>query len=187
MLVQGRSCSVAIDTVCLSVKSDSVAIESKVGTSGSCDSDLDSRDESKKDDESLQEVYEKIYAQWLKVCASNQASNGEIQVLRDLNAKAESKISELELLLTEKSENLNSVTTELERTQKSLRLLNNGSSKMDHLIITSKSFGDHGGIGYSSGSKTVFINSGLLDDSMNVSVKNICCNKATYCNKQICE
>ena len=77
----------------------------------------------------------------------------------------------VELLLTEKSENLKSVTTKLEITQKSLRLLNNGSSKLDHLITTGKSFSDHGGIGYkgeSSGSKTIFIKSGLLD---NVSVK----------------
>ena len=45
---------------------------------------------------------------------------------------------------------------------------------MDHLITTSKSFGDHSDIGYkgeTSGSKTIFINSGLLDDSLNVSVK----------------
>ena len=62
----------------------------------------------------------------------------------------------------------------LEKTQKLLRLLNNGSSKLDHLITTSKSFGDHGGIGYkgeSSGSKTIFVKSGLLNDSLNVSVE----------------
>ena len=41
------------------------------------------------------------------------------------------------------------------------------------MITTGKSFGDHSGIGYkgkSSGSKTIFINFGLLDDSLNVSV-----------------
>ena len=108
------------------------------------------------------------------VYTSNRALNGEIQVLRNLNAKAEGKIFELELLLVEKSENLKSITTKLERTQKSLRLLNNGSSKLDHLITTSKSFGDHGGVGYKgeySGSKTIFIKSGLLDDSINISMK----------------
>ena len=86
-----------------------------------------------------------------------------------------------------------SVTIKLERTQKSLRLLNNGSSKLGHLITTGKSFGDHGGIRYkgeSSSSKTVFINSGLLDDSINISVKTCCefyCNKAASCNRQVCE
>ena len=57
-----HSGSVTTDTVCLSVKSDSVVTESKVATSGSCDSDSDSEDESKKDDESLYEAYEKMYA-----------------------------------------------------------------------------------------------------------------------------
>ena len=61
-------------------------------------------------------------------------------MLHDLNAKAEGKISELELLFAEKTETLKLVTIELERTQKSLRLLNNGSSKLDHLITTGKSF-----------------------------------------------
>ena len=95
-------------------------------------------------------------------------------MLCDLNAKTEGKISELELLLAEKSKNLKLVTTELERTQKSLRLLNNSSNKLDHLITTSKSFGDHNGLVYkgeSFGSKTIFINSGLFHDSINVSMK----------------
>ena len=42
------------------------------------------------------------------------------------------------------------------------------------MITTDKSFGNHNGIGYkgeSSDSKTVFINSSLLNDPINVSVK----------------
>ena len=95
-------------------------------------------------------------------------------MLHDLDEKAKGKISELETLLAEKAETLKTVTSELERTQKSLRLLNNGSSKFDHLITTSKSFDDHSGIGYkgeTSSSKTVFINYGLLDDSLKILVK----------------
>ena len=93
---------------------------------------------------------------------------------RELNTKAEGKVSELEVLLTGKTEDLKSVTIELERTQKLLRLLNNNSSKLDLLITTSKSFDDYGSVGYkgeSSSSKTVFVKSGLLDDSFSVSVK----------------
>ena len=80
-----KDCSepVATDTICLSVKSDSSVIECKAKTSHSHESDLDNGEESKKDEESLQEAYEKMYTQWLKVCASNCALNGEIQVLRD--------------------------------------------------------------------------------------------------------
>ena len=115
-----------------------------------------------------------MYGQWLKVYASNRALNGEIHVLRDFNEKAIGKISKLETLLAEKSEALKAVTSKLERTQKSLRLLNNGSRKLDHLITTVKSFGNHSGIGYkgeTSSSKIVFINFGLLDDFLNVLVK----------------
>ena len=88
--------------------------------------------------------------------------------------KPEGKVVQLEALLVEKVENLKSVTTKLERTQNALRLLNNGTSKLDHLITIGQSFGDHNCVGYkgkSSGSKTIFVKSGLLDDSINVSVK----------------
>ena len=57
-----KDCSelVATDTICLSVKSDSVEIECKAATSHSHELDLDSGEESKKDEESLHEAYEKI-------------------------------------------------------------------------------------------------------------------------------
>ena len=54
-------------------------------------------------------------------------------MLHDLNAKAEGKIFELEMLIAEKDENLKSIAIELERTEKTVRLLNNGTSKLDHL------------------------------------------------------
>ena len=49
-------------------------------------------------------------------------------------------------------------------------MLNNGTSKLDHLITIGKSFDDHSGVGYkdeSSGIKTAFVKSRLLDDSVN--------------------
>ena len=174
LFMQGRSDFVATDSVCLSMKSNIVATDNKSATSSTCHSDSNSGDDSKKDDESLQEAYKKIYTQWLKVSASNQALNSEIQVLCELNPKAEGKIFELEVLLAKKVEDLKSVTTKLERTQKSLRFLNNSLSKLNHLITTGKSFGDHGDIGYkseSSSSRTIFVKSSLLDDSINVSGK----------------
>ena len=172
-----KDCSepVTTDTIFLSVKSNSVATECKASTSHSHESDLDSGEESEKDLESLQEAYENMYTQWLKVCASNRAINGEIQVLRDLNEKIKGKISQLEVMITEKEKSLKSVAIELERTKKRLRLLNNGSNKLDHLITTGKPFGDDSGIEYkgdSSSSRIVFVKSGLLDNSLNNAVKN---------------
>ena len=76
------------------------------------------------------------------------------------------------MLIAEKDEKLKSIATELERTQKILRLLNNGTSRLDHLITTGKSFGDHTSIGYkdeSSRTKIMFIKFGLLTDTIDVS------------------
>ena len=132
-----------------------------------CDSDSNSEDESEKDDESLQEAYENT--QWLKVCATNRALNGEIQELRDLKAIAKGKVVQLETLLAEKDENLNSIAIELESTKKTLCLLHNRTSNLDHLITSGKSFGDHSGIGFkgdSSSVKTMFIKFRLLIESV---------------------
>ena len=95
-------------------------------------------------------------------------------MLRDLNTKVKGKISKLEVLRVEKDENLKSVAIKLERTQKMVRLLNNGASKLNHLITIDKSFSDHSGVGYkgeSSDTKAIFVKSSLLDDSINVSIK----------------
>ena len=62
VLVQGRSGSVATDHVCMSIKSNIVATESKTTASSLCDSVLDSGDESKNGNESLQKTYEKMYS-----------------------------------------------------------------------------------------------------------------------------
>ena len=127
----------------------------------------------KKDDESLQEAYERMYTQWLKMYATNRALNSEIQELRDLKTKAEGKVVQLEALLAEKDEYFKSVVTEFERTQKTPSLLNNDTSKLDHLITTSKSFDDHCSVGYkgvSSSSKTMFVKSPFLVDSISVPV-----------------
>ena len=135
-------------------------------------SDSESEDEFENDDESLQKAYEKIYTQWLTVYATNQAMSSEIQNLRNLKVKAKGKVLQLEALLAEKDENLKFVAIKLEKTQKMLRLLNNETSKLDHLITTGKSFGGHSGVGYkgeSSSTKIVFVKSGLLTDSIDVS------------------
>ena len=62
VLVQELSGSIATDTICLSAKSNTVATESKIAANSLCESDSDNGDESKKDDESLQEAYEKMYS-----------------------------------------------------------------------------------------------------------------------------
>ena len=68
------------------------------------------------------------------------------------------------------------------------RLLNNNISKLDHLITTGKSFGDHNGVRYkgeSYGSKTIFLKSGLFDDSINVSIKKYFLKSVAIVNKSV--
>ena len=59
MLMQRRSGSVATYVVCMSVKSNTVATYRKMVAISLCGSNSDSGDESKNNDESLQEVYTK--------------------------------------------------------------------------------------------------------------------------------
>ena len=66
------------------------------------------------DDECLQEAYEKMYTQWLKVFATNWALGSENQDLHNLKNKAEGKVLQLEALIAEKDEKLKSVAIELE-------------------------------------------------------------------------
>ena len=56
LFMQGCLGFIATDTICLSTKSDTVAIDSKSATSSLCDLDSDCGDESEKDDESLLEA-----------------------------------------------------------------------------------------------------------------------------------
>ena len=76
--MQGHSGSVVIDIVCLSVKLDIVATDSKSASSSLYNSDSDYGDQFEKDNESLQEAYRNMYTQWMKVCVTNRALNSEI-------------------------------------------------------------------------------------------------------------
>ena len=87
VLEKGRSGVVAIDTVYMSVKLDIVALDSKTTTNSSCGFDLDNGNEFENNNESLQEAYEKMYTQWLKVCAINRALGSENQELRNPKIK----------------------------------------------------------------------------------------------------
>ena len=54
---------VATESVCVSAKIGSVTLENKLATRSECGSESDSGDESEKDNESLHEAYQKMYAQ----------------------------------------------------------------------------------------------------------------------------
>ena len=74
--------------------------------------------------------------------------------------------------MAEKDEKLKSIATDLKRTQKTPHMLNNGTSRLDHMITLGKIFGNNSVIdfkGESFASKTMFIKSDLLNDSIDPS------------------
>ena len=75
-----------------------------------------------------------------------QASN-----LLDDKAKFKSKVIHYKSLLTDKDNQLLVVTTELENTKKSLKMMNSGTQKLDQILSLGKSSSDYHGLGYQHG------------------------------------
>ena len=74
--------------------------------------------------------------------------------------------------MVEKKEKLRCVTTEPEKTKKTLCMLNVGTSKLDQRTSFRKPFGDHSDIGLrgeNSASKIVFVKSSLASNLVNPS------------------
>ena len=75
-----------------------------------------------------------------------QASN-----LLDDKAKLESEVIHYKALLTEKDNQLLAMTTELENTKKSLKMMSSGTQMLNHILSLGKSSLDHHGLGYQHG------------------------------------
>ncbi|PON99332.1 hypothetical protein TorRG33x02_048750 [Trema orientale] len=123
------------------------------------DTDSDS-DESELNEESIRASYENMYSQWIRVVDQNRSLEGRNSALIQDKENSENKVQKLEALLAEKEAKLKEVSAELERTQKSLKMLNSGTSKLDHILSVGKTSSDHKGLGFKgehSNSKTVFV------------------------------
>ncbi|XP_019093255.1 PREDICTED: uncharacterized protein LOC109129457 [Camelina sativa] len=117
------------------------------------DSDSDGEDMSY---EELGKSYEKLYAHWLKVVDDN-------SVLIKEKLELEAKVVEAEKYATEKGEEALQAKVQLEETQKNLRMLNNGTEKLDHILTIDKT--DKCGLGYEgkvSKSDPGFVSSGKI-------------------------
>ena len=104
------------------------------------------------------------------------------------NETLESKVQVLETLVTEEESKLKEVSLELERTQKSFKMLNSGTSKLEHILTIGKPSRDQRGLGFvgeTSGSKTMFVkgfdsqNVATLVSSMKI---NVATNRKTVSN-----
>ncbi|GMN44885.1 hypothetical protein TIFTF001_014087 [Ficus carica] len=119
------------------------------------DSELDcSSDDDDLSFEDIQRAYEEMYNKLIQVCKINKSLDLEE---KDVLKRA---VINYEFLVAEKERKLQETRLELENTQKSLKMLNSGMAKLDHILSIGKSSGDHHGLGYmgeSSSSKTMFV------------------------------
>ncbi|KAH9671430.1 hypothetical protein KPL70_017375 [Citrus sinensis] len=85
----------------------------------------------------------------------------QVSNLLDDKAKLESEVIHYKSLLTDKDNQLLAVTTELENTKKSLKMISSGTQKLNHILSLGKSSSDHHGLGYQhskdSNSQSVFV------------------------------
>ncbi|KAG7552427.1 Zinc finger CCHC-type [Arabidopsis thaliana x Arabidopsis arenosa] len=99
-----------------------------------CESDAESID-----DEEFAENYRALYEHWLKMVEEN-------SVLTKEKLKLEAKVIEAQKYAAEKEEEASQAKVQLEETQKNLRMLNNGTKKLDHILNIGKT--DKCGLGF---------------------------------------
>ncbi|XP_020872583.1 uncharacterized protein LOC110226192 [Arabidopsis lyrata subsp. lyrata] len=108
------------------------------------------------DDEEFAENYRALYEHWLKMVEEN-------SVLTKEKLKLEAKVIEVQKYAAEKEEEASQAKVQLEETQKNLRMLNNGTKKLDHILNIGKI--DKCGLGFEgklSKSDPVFVYGGKI-------------------------
>ncbi|XP_024018585.1 uncharacterized protein LOC112090762 [Morus notabilis] len=126
------------------VVTESVATVSAT-TSGRIVDDTDFGDETEDDSDDddlslgkIQEAYKKMYSKWLVVCKRNKSLEDEVGVLTKERDELKKAATNYEILATKHQGKLAETRLELEQTQKNLRMLNSGTSKLDHLLSQQK-------------------------------------------------
>ena len=103
----------------------------------------------------FQEAYDNIYSQWLRICNENHSLVSDKNVFLDFENKADKKVQ-----VSFKEEKISDISSELERTQKNIKMLNFDSVNLEQILFNGKTIGDHKGLGFKgeySNSKTGFV------------------------------
>ncbi|KAG7568595.1 Zinc finger CCHC-type [Arabidopsis thaliana x Arabidopsis arenosa] len=120
------------------------------------DNDQSDDDAASISDEEFHENYKALYEHWLKMVEEN-------SVLTKEKLKLEAKVIEAQKYAAEKEEEASQAKVQLEETQKNLRMLNNGTKKLDHILNIGKT--NKCGLGFKgslSKSDPVFVYSGKI-------------------------
>ncbi|WZZ91022.1 LOW QUALITY PROTEIN: hypothetical protein YC2023_119601 [Brassica napus] len=129
---------VAFTTFMSGSKTKSAVGSASASVSGSsCGGDDDAGSDDEGGTFDLAGNYEKLYEHWLKLVETNSDLAKE-------KAKLEAQVAEALKYASEKEEEARQAGAQLAETQKNLRLLNNGTNQLDHLL----SIGDRCGLGY---------------------------------------
>ena len=97
-------------------------------------SDLDSSDKEEPSTEDIQEAYQIMYENWLKVCKTNKSLKEKIVKLNKEKEVMKRAAVNYEFLASERERKIQQISIELTNTQKSLKMLNSGSTKLDHIL-----------------------------------------------------
>ncbi|KAG7560049.1 Zinc finger CCHC-type superfamily [Arabidopsis thaliana x Arabidopsis arenosa] len=120
------------------------------------DNDQSDDDAASISDEEFHENYKALYEHWLKMVEEN-------SMLTKEKLKLEAKVVEAQKYAAEKEEEASQAIVQLKKTQKNLRMLNNGTKKLDHILNIGKT--DKCGLGFDGKllkSDPVFVSSGKI-------------------------
>lgn len=124
---------------------------------------------------SLEESYQNMYSQWLRVCYENWSLVSKNITLIDLIQREKSKFQVQELLSTivERDKKIREISIELERAQKALKMISLNTSQLDQILSSRKPTRDHFGLGCRGNnfnSKNIFIKGSTVVPTSSVSV-----------------
>ena len=105
------------------------------------ESDIDNSDGKEPSTEDIQEAYQIMYENWIKVCKTNKVLKENVVELTKEKEVLKRTTINYEFLALDRERKIQQINTALINIQKNLKLLNLGSSKLDHILsmgLTSK-------------------------------------------------
>ncbi|XP_024019584.1 uncharacterized protein LOC112091065 [Morus notabilis] len=111
-------------------------------------------------DETIHEAYETMFNKWVLVVKMNKSLQERVDELIKEKDVLKRAVVNNEFWAVENEKKLQETRAESEHTQKSLKMMNSGTTKLGHIPSIGNASGDQHGLGYtgeSSTSKTVFV------------------------------
>ena len=114
--------------------------------------DLDSSDVEEPSTEDIQEVYQIMYDNWVKVCKTNKALKEKVTELTKEKEVLKKTTINYEFLSSDRERKIQQISSELINTQKNLKMLNSGTTKFDQILTMGQSIKQ--GLGYNETTNT---------------------------------